>query len=79
MSMHIFLTGHLRKKIRERRISLIMVEETARRPELTLSTYSGREERYRKFRKNYLMVVVKQESTKLIILTAHWVDKLPKQ
>jgi len=77
--MEIFLTDHLRSKMAERRIAYGRVAATINHPDFTRPTYHSREERYKKFNKNYLMVVVRAESNTMVVITTHWVGRLPKE
>lgn len=77
--MSLLLTDHLRLKMGERGIAYGKVAETVHHPDFTRPTYRGREERYKRFGKNYLMVVVREESKVLIVITTHWVGRLPKK
>ena len=76
--MKLEFTDHLHQKIHERNIALSKVVETVHQPHFTRATYGNREELYKKFGKNYLMVIARQENELLVIITAHWVGKLPK-
>ncbi|MBI4094064.1 hypothetical protein HY417_03810 [Candidatus Kaiserbacteria bacterium] len=75
--MRIEFTSHIRIKMKERRIAESNVLVTIRHPNFTRPTYNGRQERYKKFGRNYLMVVVREESEALVAITVHWVRQLP--
>ena len=62
----------------ERHIPEFRIVETINHPDFTRQTHNGREERYKKFSRAYLMVIVRREPTTLIVITMHWVGKLPK-
>lgn len=81
--MRIILTNHLRTKIAERGIVYGKVAETIHHHDFMRPTHNYREERYKRFGKKYLMVVVREEFGALIVITAHFtahfVGKLPKE
>lgn len=77
--MKVVLTKHLRVKIAERGIPHEKVSDTVHHPDFIRPTYNLREERYKRFGRKYLMVVVREEQSSLIVVTAHFVGKLPEK
>ncbi|MEK7471115.1 MAG: hypothetical protein AAB623_00495 [Patescibacteria group bacterium] len=73
--MLIIFTKHASIKLEQRKINKQFVLETIKNPNLVRSTYNFREELYRKFNKNYLMVIIKRKKEYIIVLTMHWVAK----
>lgn len=76
--MNIVFSRHARVKMTQRRIPAAVVIGAVRFPDIRMPGRSGREELFKKFRGIYLKVVVKETVTKVIVVTAHLVAKLPK-
>ena len=74
--MKIVFSDHLLIKIGQRKISKNLVIKTIRNPDFIRPSYNFREERYKKFDKNYLKVVVIKENKGIVVITAHWVAKV---
>ena len=77
--MQIVFSGHALLKLRQRNISQGLVMETVRTPDFTKPSRHFREERYKRFGKNYLKAVVVEERDILIVITAHWLAKGTKK
>ncbi|MBI2888712.1 MAG: DUF4258 domain-containing protein [Candidatus Liptonbacteria bacterium] len=73
--MRIAFSNHALLKLRQRSISQELVTQTVHNPDFTKPTRHLREERYKRFGKNYLKIVVIEERGTLIVITAHWLAK----
>jgi hypothetical protein len=74
--MKIVFSDHALIKIEQRKISRILIIGTVRSPDFTRPSYGFREERYKKFNKNYLKVVIVKEKQEIVVITVHWVANL---
>jgi len=77
--MHIVFSDHALLKINQRVLSREKILETVLQPEMTESGHHSRIKLYRKFGRKYLQVVTMRTLHTVIIVTAHWVVKLPKE
>ena len=75
--MEIHFTDHSLLKIGQRKILLSSVRKVVLSPEIRKSGTYPREEWYRRFGARYLKVILVREPDKVVIVTAHWVKKLP--
>jgi hypothetical protein len=71
--MKIVFSKHALIKLEHRGLEKSRILETVEYPDFIQPSYNFREERYRLYTRNHLKVIVKIESTKIIIITAHWV------
>ena len=76
--MEIIFSDHAILKITQRKLVKHSLLETVQTPDLVRSSRNLREERYKRFGKNWLKVVVIQEGVTTVIITAHWVAKVKK-
>jgi len=74
--MKIIFSDHALVKINQRKISKKLVIKTVKSPDFLRPSYGFREEKYKKFNKNYLKVVIVKENEKITIVTVHWVAKI---
>jgi hypothetical protein len=77
--MEIIFSGHANLKIRQRKLSRQRILATVVHPDFRNLGYSGREELFKDFGKNYMKVVITQERGAIVVVTAHWVVKKPKK
>lgn len=70
--MAIIYTEHALLKLKQRRISRVLVERTLRKPDIVSPGRSGRKAAYRKHRRLYLKVVFVEERGHTVVITAHW-------
>ncbi|OGG94213.1 hypothetical protein A2609_02810 [Candidatus Kaiserbacteria bacterium RIFOXYD1_FULL_47_14] len=76
--MEIHFSDHSLFKIGQRKIPLSLVRQTVLSPDIRRQGHSPPyEEWYRRFGVRYLNVVVVQESRCIVVITAHWIKKLP--
>ncbi len=75
--MEIHFSDHALLKLGQRKISLSFVREVVKSPDLRLPGNFPREEWYRRFGVRYLKVVVVREPKQIVVVTAHWVKKVP--
>ncbi len=74
--MKIIFSTHAILKLGQRNISKQLVIEAVHFPDFLKPTYHFREERYKRFGKNWLKVVAIQEGNTLTVITVHWVAKV---
>lgn len=74
--MKIIFSKHSLLKIEHRGLEKSKVLETVEFPDFIQPSYNFREERYRLYSKNHLKVVVKIESPRIVVVTAHWVARV---
>jgi hypothetical protein len=75
----IIFSKHAELKIVERRLSRQRVRDTVLNPDFTKLTYNLREEMFKKFGSRHLKVVITRKGSLIIVITAHWVARLPKK
>ena len=73
--MKIVFSRHSLLQIKQRALKKDDVLMTITEPDFITCSYNFREERYRKFVKNHLKVVVRIEKSHIVVITAHWVAK----
>jgi len=73
--MKVFFSQHSLLQIKQRALRKEDVLLTITDPDLVSHSYNFREERYRRFVKNHLKVVVRVEVKQIVVITAHWVAK----
>ena len=76
--MKIIFSHHALIKIKQRELVKRLVIETVLHPDVVRSSYSSREERYKRFKKIWFKVVIISLKETIIVVTAHWVAK-PKR
>ncbi|OHA29994.1 MAG: hypothetical protein A3B08_02025 [Candidatus Taylorbacteria bacterium RIFCSPLOWO2_01_FULL_43_44] len=77
MDMKIIFSDHALIKISQRRLSKKRIIATIENPSFMKPSYNLREERYRRFGKNWLKAVVIHKQESITVITAHWVAKVP--
>jgi len=76
--VEIEFTNHALFKINQRKISLSLVRQTVLSPDVRKPGHTRpHEEWYRRFGTRYLNVVVVREPLCIIVITAHWIKKIP--
>ena len=76
--VEIEFTDHALFKIGQRKILLSLVRETVLSPDIRKPGHSApHEEWYRRFGTRYLNVVIVREPRRIVVITAHWIKKLP--
>jgi hypothetical protein len=73
--MKILFSKHALLQIKQRSLDKKNVVTTINNPDFVAYSYNFREERYRRFIKNHLKVVVIVEKAQIVVVTAHWVAK----
>ena len=74
--MQIIFSDHAEIKIKQRNLSKDLINKTIIVPDFIVPSCANRERAYKKFGKNYLEVVFIKENETVIIITAHWVEKI---
>jgi len=74
--MKIVFSDHALVKIEQRKISKMLIVRAVRSPDFIRPSYGFREEKYKKFDRNYLKVVIIRENREIVVVTVHWVAKL---
>jgi len=77
--MNIIFSDHAELKVRQRKLPRQKILLTIAHPDFREPGHSGRERLLKKFGKNYLQVVVLYETNTTVVVTVHWVAKLPKK
>lgn len=77
--MNIEFSDHAELKIAQRKLKRAQIVETVLHPDFTRASYSSRQELYKKLGKNHLKVVVVEENSTIVVVTAHWIAKAPKK
>ena len=72
----IIFTEHAFEKLAQRSIKKSLVLETLKNPDRDVLSYGDRRVAYKKFKKLYLAVVYKGELGDILVITAHWVEKM---
>ena len=75
--MEIHFSDHALFKMGQRKISISLVHEVVLSPDMRKPGNYPREEWYRRFGIRYLKVVVMREPSQVVVVTAHWVKKVP--
>ena len=76
--VEIEFTDHALLKIGQRKIPLSLVRQTVLSPDIRKpGHYPPHEEWYRRFGTRYLNVVVVREPLCIVVITAHWIKKIP--
>ena len=70
---------HAKFKMGQRKIPKEFVYKTLAKPHHVHYQIGGRNQYFRKFTKLYLKVVARKEKDKFIVITVHWIDKLPRK
>jgi len=77
--MDIEFSDHAELKISQRKLLREKILETIAHPDFRRPSYSNREELFKNFGKNHLKVVIIEEDSKVVVVTAHWIAKMPKK
>lgn len=77
--MKIVFSDHAELKIRQRKLSRANILDTIAEPDSVVPSRGGREVLLKKFRTNYLHVIVKRERSAIVVITAHWVARSRRQ
>ena len=72
----VIFTDHALLKLKQRRIAKSIVLLTLKNPDVEQSSYGKRHIRYKKFRKLTMSVVFVLEGRHVVVVTAHWVEKI---
>ena len=73
--MKIVFTQHALLQIKQRSLLKDQVTKTITAPDMVSLSYGFREERYKKYGKLYMKVIVQEEVDKVLVITAHLVAK----
>lgn len=73
--MKIVFSQHASLQIKQRNLPKDLVVRAVKESDMNSPSYGFREERYKKFGKLYMKVVVQEEIDKVLVITAHWVAK----
>ncbi|MBI3634309.1 MAG: DUF4258 domain-containing protein [Candidatus Yonathbacteria bacterium] len=76
--MKIIFSNHAEIKIKQRKLSKDLLNETITAPDFIIPSNSSRERAYKKFRKQYIEVVFIKKGITIVVITAHWVAKFKK-
>ncbi len=74
--MMIIFTDHALLKLRQRGISRQIVVQTLKNPDQEQPGHKLRLIRYKKFKKLLMAVVFVAEAHDVIVITAHWVERI---
>jgi len=77
--MRIVFSPHAELKITQRKLSRERIHAAILHPDFRRLGYGGREQRFKKFGKNFMKVVVVPENQALVVVTAHWVARPAKK
>ena len=75
--MEIYFSDHALFKLGQRKIQVSSVRSVVLSPDFRMSGNYPREEWYRRFGARYLKVVIVREPNQFVVVTAHWVKKVP--
>ena len=75
----IIFSKHAELKIAERKLPRQKIRDTILHPDFTAPSYNLREELFKRFVPRYMKVVIKRGRNNIIVITAHWVARLPKK
>jgi len=75
--VEIHFSDHALLKLVQRKILISSVHKVVLSPDIRKSGNYPREEWYRRFGTRYLKVVIVRETKRIVVITAHWVKKVP--
>lgn len=75
--MGIHFSDHALFKLGQRKIPIQLARKTVLLPDIRKPGNYPREEWYRRFGIRYLKVVVVREPKQIVVVTVHWVKKVP--
>lgn len=75
--VEIDFSDHALFKLAQRKILISLVRKAILSPDIRKSGSYPREEWYRHFGTRYLKVVLVREPKRVVIVTAHWVKRVP--
>lgn len=75
--MEIRFSDHALFKLEQRKIQVSLVRTAVSSPDFRMQGNYPREEWYRRFGARYLKVVIVREPNQIVVVTAHWVKKVP--
>jgi len=75
--MRVVFTRHALVKMGRRNLSQEIVADTVKFPEVIRESRGGRKEYYRRYGRMYLKVIIKRERIVMLVLTAHWIARIP--
>ncbi|MBI4088482.1 DUF4258 domain-containing protein [Candidatus Kaiserbacteria bacterium] len=75
--MEIHFSDHALLKMGQRKIPISFVRKVVLSPDMRRSGNYPREEWYRRFGIQYLKVIVVREPGQIVVVTVHWVKKVP--
>lgn len=75
-NLPIIFSSHALIKLEQRSLTKEMIIEVVQKPEY-ITTVRGQLHAFKKFRKLYLKVIFTRTENSIIVITQHWVRKLP--
>lgn len=75
--MEIHFSDHALFKMGQRKIPIQLVRKVVSSPDFRKPGNYPREEWYRRFGVGYLKVVVVREPEQIVVVTVHWIKKVP--
>ncbi len=75
--MEIHFSDHALFKMGQRKIQIQLVRKVVLSPDIRKPGSYPREEWYRRFGIRYLKVVLVREPVRVVVVTVHWVKKVP--
>jgi len=72
----IIFTQHSLLKLKQRKISKILVIKTLKNPDNVLKSYSNRKIAYKKFNRRFLKVIFKTEKQNFIVITQYLIKEI---
>ena len=77
--MRIIFSNHAEVKISQRRVPKSYIIKTLSAPDIIHHNPKGRDKYYKKFIKLHLRVVARKLKARIIVITVHWVAKIPNK
>ena len=77
--MEIRFSPHAELKISQRKLVRERIVETVLHPDFSKPGYSGREQLFKDFGKNFMRAIVMRGRGHVTVVTAHWVAKTKKK
>lgn len=74
----IVFTEHALLKLEQRGIDKEWVIKAIQKPDHRNASYGDRIRMFKKLGKNYLEVIIREESNDIVVITQHWIKKLPR-
>lgn len=76
-NVKIHFSDHALLKLGQRKIPLSFVREAVLLPDVRKPGNFPKEEWFKRFRVRYLKVILVREPRRIVVVTAHWVKKVP--